>query len=152
MLDENKSAWHAGISKWKGLEKYQIGVGYSVNLVSVGIELENNGAEEYVDSQYDSLIYLIKDIRTRWDIPLENIVGHVDVAPQRKIDPYTYFDWLRVKRAIEQIEFPDWALDSIDWSKRNKIIEKPTGQYIEDYRLAVIMNKFTDFLDKRFKK
>ena len=149
MLDEHKTAWHAGISKWNGLEVKKLGLNPSVNEVSIGIELENSGHEPYTDEQYESLIFVIKDILTRWYIDKENIVGHNQVSPGRKSDPYAYFDWLRVKNNVFGGSYPDWAKDGVEWAKANKIIEKITGQQIQDYRLCVILYRFYVLLNKK---
>lgn len=89
MVDEEKRAWHAGVSSWNGVE--------NVNHNSIGIELVNPGHEwgyrEFTQAQYDALIPLCQAIKARYNIPDENIVGHEDVAPTRKQDPGELFDW-----------------------------------------------------------
>ena len=92
LVAENKRAWHAGVSFWKG-EK-------DINSRSIGIELENKGHEwgyeTFPEVQVDSLIWLLKDIKTRYDIPLQNILSHSDVAPLRKKDVGEFFPWQRL--------------------------------------------------------
>ena len=89
LVPEEKRAWHAGISYWKGRT--------NLNAHSIGIELQNfghsNGYKPFPQVQMMALIDLIHDIRTRWNIPDHYILGHSDIAPSRKIDPGHLFDW-----------------------------------------------------------
>ena len=55
---------------------------------------------DYTDEQYQALIELIRDIRTRYNIAIENIVGHDFIAPGRKEDPGPHFDWDKVLAGI----------------------------------------------------
>jgi N-acetylmuramoyl-L-alanine amidase len=83
MVPEERRAWHAGRSYWRGIS--------DVNDDSVGIELDNpghlNGYEPFPDAQIDALIPLLSDIMQRHRITRGNVVGHSDVAPVRKRDP-----------------------------------------------------------------
>jgi len=90
LVDEECVAWHAGKSTLRGCS-----VGNSCNDFSIGIELIGNGTKDFTNSQYDSLVKLTRDIRSRHTIPKENIVGHSDIAPGRKVDPGPHFDWGR---------------------------------------------------------
>jgi AmpD protein len=83
-------AWHAGVSSWKGREH--------CNDFSIGIELEGTDETPYMAAQYTMLGRLIKALRRRY--PLEDIVGHSDVAPRRKSDPGPAFDWARLRRLL----------------------------------------------------
>ncbi len=90
LVPENKAAHHAGISHWRGRD--------SLNQYSIGIELDNPGhaagkLKPFPDVQIEALIALIRDIRTRHKIHDWNIIGHSDVAPDRKKDPGELFDW-----------------------------------------------------------
>ena len=92
LVDEARRAWHAGVSFWQGCR--------DINGVSIGVEIVNPGHEfgyrPFPDVQIDAVIELIEDIRTRWDIPDERIIGHADVAPERKEDPGELFPWRRL--------------------------------------------------------
>ena len=81
----HKRAWHAGISKYKGKE--------NCNDFSIGIELEGCDDEEFEKSQYQSLSRLINFLSIDLKINKQNIVGHADIAPDRKTDPGPLFDW-----------------------------------------------------------
>lgn len=89
LVAEERRAWHAGVSYWKG----QTGL----NDVSVGIEIVNPGHEfgyrDFPPSQMDAVIGLLDGVRERWDIPDSRILGHSDVAPGRKTDPGERFPW-----------------------------------------------------------
>jgi N-acetylmuramoyl-L-alanine amidase len=94
LVPEARRAWHAGVSFWRGER--------DINAVSVGVEIVNPGHEfgyrAFPDRQIEAVIALIADIRSRWTIPDERILGHSDVAPARKIDPGELFPWRRLAR------------------------------------------------------
>ncbi len=81
-------AWHAGLSQWRGRER--------CNDFSIGIELEGCDALAFEPIQYRALARLIRVVRRRY--PIEEIVGHCDIAPGRKTDPGPHFDWRRLRR------------------------------------------------------
>ena len=95
LVAEERRAWHAGLSFWKGER--------DINAVSVGVELVNPGHEwgyrAYPDAQIEALIELLDEIRGRWEIPDGRILGHSDVAPERKTDPGELFPWKRLAQA-----------------------------------------------------
>ena len=82
----NKKAWHAGVSSFKGRE--------NCNEFSIGIELEGTDDNAYTEDQYCALIDITKELMLVFqDIKKENIVGHSDIAPDRKTDPGKAFNW-----------------------------------------------------------
>ena len=89
LVDIKERAWHAGESYWKGLR--------DLNSKSVGIEIDNSGHhnnfENYNNKQIKSLLKLLKFIIKSYDIKKNNILGHSDIAPYRKIDPGEKFPW-----------------------------------------------------------
>jgi len=95
LVQEDKRAWHAGRSWWRGRR--------DVNADSIGIEIVNPGHElGYVlfpDVQMAAVIALLSDIRTRWSIDDNRILGHSDVAPGRKQDPGELFPWKTLAEA-----------------------------------------------------
>mgnify|MGYP001166435741 CR=1 FL=1 len=97
LVDEKNRAWHAGISRWKGVD--------NLNDISIGIELENPGHEfgyiPFSQKQMSSLIYLCKKIKKKYKIKAEWVLGHSDVAPDRKKDPGENFDWNSIKKIFE---------------------------------------------------
>jgi N-acetylmuramoyl-L-alanine amidase len=95
LVAEERRAWHAGVSFWKGER--------DINAVSIGIELVNPGHEfgyrAFPAPQIATLIGLLDEIRGRWSVPDARIIGHSDVAPQRKQDPGEMFPWARLAQA-----------------------------------------------------
>ena len=87
-VDESLKAWHAGKSAWDGYT-----VAGSVNPVSIGVAFANDGKEPYKDLQYRVGGELVADICKRHGIPAHLILGHCDVSPGRKPDPWKHFDW-----------------------------------------------------------
>ena len=86
-------AWHAGESTFRGREK--------VNDFSLGIELEGCDEEPFETPQYDSLSNLIQCLMNAHPaIRPDHIVGHNDIAPDRKTDPGPCFDWTRLRESI----------------------------------------------------
>lgn len=86
-------AWHAGVSNFCGRE--------NCNDYSIGIELEGQDFEAYTPAQYDSLKSLTSAIIKAYPkINAKNIVGHCDIAPERKTDPGPSFDWIDYKASI----------------------------------------------------
>lgn len=92
LVPEDKRAWHAGQSYWRGHK--------DVNSASIGIELDHPGHalgyREFAEAQIDALIPLLHRILQRYDVPRANVVGHSDVAPARKSDPGELFPWDRL--------------------------------------------------------
>ena len=86
-VNEDKRAWHAGKSFWRGCE--------NINSRSIGIELcsKTLGQEKYGKKQMEALIALCRDIIKKYNIPACNVVGHSDIAPKRKADPGKSFPW-----------------------------------------------------------
>jgi len=101
LVDETRSAWHAGDSHW-----YQQAW---LNPMSIGIELVNTGRNDraggapgwqpYPDAQIQTLVLLLRDLVARHGVHPENIVGHSDIAPQRKTDPGPLFPWKQLAQA-----------------------------------------------------
>jgi N-acetylmuramoyl-L-alanine amidase len=95
LVPEARRAWHAGVSFWKGER--------NLNGVSIGVELVNPGHDcgyrPFPDAQIATLVELLAGIRERWDVSDARIVGHSDVAPDRKIDPGELFPWKRLAEA-----------------------------------------------------
>jgi N-acetylmuramoyl-L-alanine amidase len=100
LVDESRQANHAGYSSWK--------IYNQLNSASIGIEIVNAGFKEtpegrvyapFKQSQIDQLILLLKDIVKRYNIAPGNILGHNDIAPQRKQDPGPLFPWKQLADA-----------------------------------------------------
>ena len=89
LVGEEKIAWHAGKSCWG---KYK-----NLNKNSIGIELVNKGHKfgytNFKKKQLTSLIRICKNLIRKYRIKKQNIIGHSDIAPLRKIDPGEKFPW-----------------------------------------------------------
>jgi N-acetylmuramoyl-L-alanine amidase len=100
MVGEDKRAWHAGKSFWRGAS--------DINSASIGIELvwpadREAGLDEipgpFPQPQMDALLELAQGIVRRWDIKPEDVLAHSDIAPGRKRDPGERFDWKQMAAA-----------------------------------------------------
>jgi N-acetylmuramoyl-L-alanine amidase len=85
MLNDYLRAWQAGISRW--------GNDRDINSSSIGIELDNNGFEDFTGPQITSLLHLLSALKKQYGIPVANFIGHGDIAPTRKNDPNFRFPW-----------------------------------------------------------
>lgn len=96
LVEDDKRAWHAGVSEWDGQT--------DINSASIGIELVNpghsHGYRPFPDVQIAVLIGLCRGLMAKYNIPLDRILGHSDVAPGRKVDPGELFPWDRLRSAL----------------------------------------------------
>jgi N-acetylmuramoyl-L-alanine amidase len=107
LVNESRQANHAGLSSWK--------IYNQLNSASIGIEIVNRGFADtpegrvwypYPQAQIDQLILLLKKIIAQHQIKPENILGHSEIAPQRKQDPGPVFPWKQLADA-GLIAWPD---------------------------------------------
>jgi AmpD protein len=87
-----RRAWHAGVSEWRGHRH--------CNDFSVGIELEGSDRMPFESAQYNALVRVSEALRTAY--PIEDIVGHSEIAAGRKTDPGPCFDWIRYRGELER--------------------------------------------------
>ena len=89
MVPDLYEAWHAGVSSWKNFK--------SLNKHSIGIEISNSGHEhnykKFSKKQIQSLKRLSQFLIKKYKINQKNILGHSDIAPNRKKDPGEKFPW-----------------------------------------------------------
>ncbi len=107
LVDENKRAYHAGVSSWRSDK--------NLNDTSIGIEIVNAGYSTdasgkrifapFSDEQIRKVAALTKDIVTRYQIPATNVLAHADIAPTRKQDPGPMFPW---KRLYDEYQLGMW--------------------------------------------
>jgi N-acetylmuramoyl-L-alanine amidase len=94
LVPENRRAFHAGVSCWQRES--------DLNAVSLGIEIVNPGHEwgyrSFPEAQMASVEHLCRDLIARHSIPPHRVVGHSDIAPERKSDPGELFDWASLAR------------------------------------------------------
>ena len=105
LVDDHRRAYHAGESSWKGVTW--------LNAASIGIEIVNRGFhdgrwQEYPPAQIDAVIALLKKLVREHGVSPDRILGHNEIAPQRKLDPGPRFPW---KRLAEEglVRWPDPA-------------------------------------------
>lgn len=113
LVPDEKRAWHAGISCWRGKA--------GINDGSIGIEIVNKGHEfgyePFPKVQINSVISLTKDLLSKYNIQPRNIIGHSDISPSRKEDPGELFPWEEL--SLNNIGL--WPKVKVLW-KKNKIL------------------------------
>ena len=135
LVDEEKRAWHAGRSYWRGIT--------DVNSASIGIEIVNPGHEfgyrPFPEAQMDALLPLVADIVKRHRIARANVVGHSDVAPARKQDPGELFDWARLAKLRLALPRPVKNLVDPLWTDSGFLLAlERFGYDVRDARAAVV--------------
>ena len=139
LVPEDQRAWHAGVSSWRGIT--------DVNSASIGIEIVNGGHDfgmpDYPDVQVEAVIRLCQDILSRHKIHPLDIIGHSDIAPDRKQDPGEKFPWQRL--ADQGVGYwmssgdatpPDMSQDQIKQAFRM------CGYDVENQTLPVLLKAF----------
>jgi len=91
----HERAWHAGQSVYRGRER--------CNDFSIGIELEGTDCDNFDDIQYQQLAQLIRCLQQAYPAIKNNITGHSDIAPGRKKDPGSGFNWEQLQQCIDRL-------------------------------------------------
>lgn len=135
MVSEDRRAWHAGRSHWRGIE--------DVNSASVGIEIVNPGHEfgyrPFPPQQIAALIPLVAAIKERHGIGRGDIVGHSDVAPARKRDPGELFPWGQLARLRLALPRPTRNLMDPMWTEGGFCLALERFGYDVTDRMAATM-------------
>ena len=135
LVAEDKRAWHAGKSRWRGIE--------DVNSASIGIEIVNPGHElgyrPFAEEQIDALLPLVAQIKERHRITRGNVVGHSDIAPMRKQDPGELFPWSRLARLRLALPRPTKNLMDPGWSDAGFLIALERFGYDVSDKLAAVV-------------
>lgn len=134
MVPEDKRAWHAGLSWWRGIS--------DVNSASVGIEIVNPGHEfgyrPFPEAQLEALFPLVAEIVGRYRIDPVNVVGHSDIAPARKQDPGELFPWDRLARLRLALPRPTRGLADPHWTDGGFLLAlERFGYDVRDAQAAV---------------
>ena len=145
MVPDLYVAWHAGKSQWK---KYK-----SLNKYSIGIEISNTGHnfgyKKFSKKQIQSLIRLSKILIKKYKIEPKNILGHSDIAPERKKDPGEKFPWKEL--ANKRIGL--WHSISLRKLKKNRSIKlNKTSEnmfYNNLYTIGYLNQKFKNLKNKK---
>ena len=156
MVPDSYVAWHAGKSRWKHYK--------SLNKYSIGIEINNPGHnfnyKKFSKKQIQSLIMLSKILIKKYKINSKNILGHSDIAPERKKDPGEKFPWKELSKQGIGL----WHSLSIQLLKKNRKVEldKVSKKIFYNnlskigYRIKIIKNsknrKFKNYIVKAFQR
>jgi len=89
-VDCDERAWHAGVSHYRGRD--------NCNDDAIGVELEGLEGDVFEPRQYETLGSLAAALLQRY--PIAHIAGHEDVAPGRKSDPGSGFDWSKLQKRL----------------------------------------------------
>ena len=137
MVPESYIAWHAGKSSWGNYR--------SLNKNSIGIEIANPGHElnykKFTKKQINSLLKLSRFLIKKYKINLKNILGHSDVAPERKKDPGEKFPW----KYLSQNKVCLWHK-----IKKNELIKNRQTKTTKIDKELFINNLFKIGYSKRF--
>ncbi len=135
LVAEEKRAWHAGKSRWRGIE--------DINSASIGIEIVNPGHEfgyrPFAEEQIDALIPLVARIKESHGITRGNVVGHSDIAPMRKQDPGELFPWNRLARLRLALPRPTRNLMDPGWSDAGFLVALERFGYDVTDKLAAVV-------------
>ena len=139
IVPESYTAWHAGKSSW-GNYKY-------LNKNSIGIEITNPGHEfdykKFTKKQISSLLKLTRFLIKKYKINLKNILGHSDIAPDRKKDPGEKFPW----KYLSQSKVSIWHT-----VKKQKLIKNRKIKTTKVDKDLFIKNLFKVGYSKKFSK
>ena len=153
-------AWHAGKSSWKNFR--------FLNKDSIGIEIDNPGHQfnyrNFSKKQISSVLRLSKFLIRKYNINPKNILGHSDIAVQRKKDPGEKFPWeylsknkigtwhtlnkqvliknRKLKTNKEEVNFFFNNLLKIGYSKKNR----------RDINKAIYLRKLAKTFQRRFRQ
>ncbi len=158
LVPELYMAWHAGVSNWKNFK--------SINKNSIGIEISNPGHDnnytKFTSNQIKSVLNLSKYLIKKYKIKYNFILGHSDIAPDRKKDPGEKFPWQYLsKRKIGYwhtvnkkilLKLRNQKVSKLD--KNKFLINLKKIGYIKNPRENnnKLMNKFISAFQRRFRQ
>jgi N-acetylmuramoyl-L-alanine amidase len=135
MVAEDKRAWHAGASRWRGIE--------DINSASIGIEIVNPGHDfgyrPFAEPQIAAVARLVAGIKDRYAITRGNVVGHSDVAPTRKRDPGELFPWSTLAKLRLALPRPTRNLLDPMWTEGGFLLALERFGYDVSEKMAAIM-------------
>ncbi|WP_419868453.1 N-acetylmuramoyl-L-alanine amidase [Chryseobacterium sp. CT-SW4] len=144
LVDENKRAYHAGISSWRNDK--------NLNDTSIGIEIVNTGYSTdatgkrvfapFSDDQVRKVAALAKDIVTRYQIPPTNVLGHADIAPTRKQDPGPMFPW---KKLYDEYQIGMWYDEATKQNFYNIALTDFSTRYNEPSFIYLVQTELQKF-------
>ena len=131
MVPNSYIAWHAGISSWKNFK--------SLNKDSIGIEISNPGHNfkyrNFSKQQIQSILRLSKFLIKKFKIDTKNILGHSDIAPNRKKDPGEKFPWQYLSK--HQVGLWHTLFDSLLKKNRMEKIDQISKKYFYNNLLKI---------------
>ena len=127
LVEEDKRAWHAGVSKMPDPEDARD----NVNNFSIGIELIGNGNPVFTEEQYGALAALISDLSSRH--PIRFVLGHKHIAPVRKTDPEGDFNWEMLQEKVLTASSGKSHI-SFGWPYINPASKPETSSVVRDVR------------------
>lgn len=133
MLNDYFRAWHGGVAKW--------GNNTDINSSSIGIELDNNGFEPFDTAQINSLLLLLAQLKETYKIPVNNFIGHGDIAPGRKVDPNVQFPWIQLAKNGFGAWFEPSLTDSLPIGLSIPLAISMVGYDIKDTNTAILAFK-----------
>ena len=149
MVPELFEAWHAGKSNWKDFRL--------LNKYSIGIEIHNpghdHGYEKFNSKQIISLKKLLKYLIKKYKIKLNNILGHSDIAPNRKKDPGEKFPWRDLSKdnlcqwhKLDEKKIKELRYQKIDNLKKDvffkNLYQIGYGKYKKKYLIEAFQRRF----------
>ena len=147
MVPEPYIAWHAGISFWKSYK--------SLNKYSIGIEISNPGHshnyKNFSTKQIKSIVNLSKYLIKKYNIKPNNILGHSDIAPNRKKDPGEKFPWKYLSK--KKIGFwHDLNFKNLKKKRKLNINDKEKNEFIKNLSKIGYLKRKNIFKFKNVKK
>ena len=149
MVPELFEAWHAGKSYWKDFRL--------LNKYSIGIEVHNpghnHGYKKFNSRQIISLKKLLKYLIKKYKIKLNNILGHSDIAPNRKKDPGEKFPWRDLSKdnlcqwhKLDEKKIKELRYQKIDNLKKDVFFKNlykiGYGKYKKKYLIKAFQRRF----------
>ena len=149
MVPELFEAWHAGKSYWKDFRL--------LNKYSIGIEIHNpghdHGYKKFNSKQIISLKKLLKYLIKKYKIKLNNILGHSDIAPNRKKDPGEKFPWRDLSKdnlcqwhKLDEKKIKELRYQKIDNLKKDVFFKNlykiGYGKYKKKYLIKAFQRRF----------
>jgi N-acetylmuramoyl-L-alanine amidase len=135
LVPEDRRAWHAGAGTWLGLD--------DLNSRSIGVELVNRGDRPFPAAQMWALSGLLGHLQGRWGIAPYDVIGHSDMAPDRKEDPGPRFDWRSL--ALQRLTLhPDGLGPELPLGRSLDSIGYPSAP--DDKRLQAFRFRFAPWL------
>lgn len=141
LVDENKRAYHAGVSYWRNTT--------GMNDNSIGIEIVNKGYTTdpagnkrfypFPEYQFRKVAALVKDIVMRYNIPPTQVLAHSDIAPVRKQDPGPFFPW---KRLYDEYQVGMWY----DEGTKQNFYTTAVGDVEYNYNVSSFIFKVQTYL------